>query len=80
VGLDYVRFATGRAARPVFVTGGASPATVAGIVGAGARRVVAVRWLTEAADPEAAARVLRRTLDAAIAEAEAGEPADPSPG
>ena len=80
VGLDYVRFAVGRAGRPVFVTGGASPATVAGIVGAGARRVVAVRWLTEAPDPEAAARLLRRTLDAAIAEAEAGEAADPSPG
>ena len=80
VGLDYVRFAVGRASRPVFVTGGASPATVAGIVGAGARRVVAVRWLTEAPDPEAAARLLRRTLDAAIAEAEAGEAADPSPG
>jgi len=39
-----------------------------------------VRWLTEAPDPEAAARLLRRTLDAAIAEAEAGEAADPSPG
>ena len=79
VGLGYVRHAVEHARRPVFVTGGASPATVAGIVGAGARRVVAVRWLTEAADPEAAARQLRRALDAAIAEAEGAEAADPSP-
>jgi thiamine-phosphate pyrophosphorylase len=80
VGLDYLRYAVARAGRPVFVTGGASPATVAGIVGAGARRVVAVRWLTEAADPEAAARQLRQALDTAVEEAEAGEAADPSPG
>ncbi|HZQ85425.1 MAG TPA: thiamine phosphate synthase [Acidimicrobiales bacterium] len=80
VGLDYIRFAVEHAGRQVWVTGGASPATVAGIVGAGARHVVAVRWLTEAADPAAAARQLRRALDNAIEEAEAGEVANPSPG
>jgi thiamine-phosphate pyrophosphorylase len=79
VGLDYVRFAVEHAGRPVWVTGGVSPATVAGVVGAGARHVVAVRWLTEAADPAAAARQLRRALDTAIDEAEAGEIANPSP-
>jgi len=80
VGLDYIRFAVEHAGRQVWVTGGASPATVAGIVGAGERHVVAVRWLAEAADPAAAARQLRRALDNAIEEAEAGEVANPSPG
>jgi thiamine-phosphate pyrophosphorylase len=80
VGLGYVRYAVEHAGRPVWVTGGASPSTVAGIVGAGARHVVVVRWLTEASDPLGAARQLRRALDNAIDEAEAGEAADPSPG
>lgn len=80
VGLDYIRFAVEHAGRQVWVTGGASPSTVAGIVGAGARHVVAVRWLTESADPAAAARQLRSALDNAIEEADAGEVANPSPG
>jgi thiamine monophosphate synthase len=42
---------------------------VGSIVAAGARHVVAVRWLTEAADPESAARQLRRAIDGAIEEA-----------
>jgi len=80
VGLGYIRYAVEHAGRPVWVTGGVSPATVAGVVAAGARHVVAVRWLTEAAEPEVAARQLRQALDAAIDEAEGGEAADPSPG
>ncbi len=80
VGLEYIRYAVEHAGRPVFVTGGASPATVAGIIATGARHVVAVRWLTEATDPEMAARQLRRAIDVAIEEAEAGEASDPSPG
>lgn len=63
-GLDYVRYAAAHAAHPFFVTGGATPDTVADIVAAGARRVVVVRWLTEAAAPEAAARALRAELRA----------------
>jgi thiamine monophosphate synthase len=39
------------------------------MVAAGARRFVAVRWLTEAADPEGAARALARAIDDAIASA-----------
>ena len=66
VGLEYLRFAVAEAGRPVWVTGGASPATVAAMVAAGARHVVAVRWLTEAADPLDAARELRRAIDRAI--------------
>ena len=69
VGLGYVTHAARVANRPVFVTGGASPASVPAIVAAGGRRVVAVRWLTEAADPEQAARALSTALDAALAAA-----------
>lgn len=66
-GIEYVRYAAGRSVRPFFVTGGATPATVGDIVRAGGTRVVVVRWLTEAADPESAARALRQALDAALA-------------
>ncbi|MHB8463761.1 MAG: thiamine phosphate synthase [Acidimicrobiales bacterium] len=76
VGLGYLRYAVAHAGRPVWVTGGASPATVGAMVGAGARHVVVVRWLTEATDPFDAARMLRGALDAAIDQA---EDADPSP-
>ena len=65
VGLGYVTAAAG-SGRPFFVTGGATPSSVAGIVAAGGTRVVVVRWLTEAADPEVAARALRAALDTAI--------------
>jgi thiamine-phosphate pyrophosphorylase len=69
VGIGYVREAVARSQRPVWVTGGASPATVGSMVAAGARHVVVVRLLTEAADPESAARQLRRAIDIAIDEA-----------
>ena len=73
-GLDYVTTATRLSAAhepplPVFVTGNARPDTVGEIVAAGARHVVVVRWLTEAADPRRAAAELRAALDEAIAAA-----------
>jgi thiamine-phosphate pyrophosphorylase len=68
VGLEYVAHAAGHAGRPVFVTGGAAPDTVGAMVEAGADRVVVVRWLTEATDPEGNARVLRVALDRALGE------------
>ena len=80
VGLGYVSYAVAHAGRPVWVTGGASPATVTAMVAAGARHAVAVRWLTEASDPRDAARQLRQALDRAIEEADNVEAADPSPG
>ncbi|HVM02505.1 MAG TPA: thiamine phosphate synthase [Acidimicrobiales bacterium] len=61
-GPGYVAYAVRAAGRPVFVTGGVTPATVGPLLAAGARRFVAVRWLTEAADPEDAARSLRAAL------------------
>src|SRR4051812_34903044 len=65
-GLEYVEYAAGQAARPWFVTGGATPETVPDIAKAGASRFVAVRWLTESPDPEGAARALRRAIDQAV--------------
>ncbi|MBA3302494.1 MAG: thiamine phosphate synthase [Acidimicrobiia bacterium] len=65
-GLDYLTYARAHATRPWFVTGGADPGTVGAMVAAGARRVVVVRWLTEASDPEQAARALRSALDQAL--------------
>ena len=65
-GLDYVSYAAHHAGRPFFVTGGVTPESVAELVKAGGRRFVVVRWLTEAADPEAHARALRLAIDDAV--------------
>jgi thiamine-phosphate pyrophosphorylase len=62
-GTGYVGYAVGRAGRPVFITGGVTPATVPGLAAVGARCFVVVRFLTEAADPRAAARALRTAID-----------------
>ena len=62
-GLEYLRYAAGTATRPWFVTGGVTPESVGAMLDAGARRFVVVRWLTEAADPEKAARALREVID-----------------
>lgn len=62
-GLGYLTYAAAHAGHPFFVTGGVTPATVGPMLEAGARRFVAVRWLTEAADPEANARALRAAID-----------------
>ena len=61
-GPGYVTYAATRAGRPVFVTGGVTPGTLASLVAAGGRRFVVVRWLTEATDPEASARALSDAL------------------
>jgi len=63
VGLELVRHAAG-APRPVpwFAIGGIDDATIGNVVAAGATRIVVVRALTEAADPEATARALRGAL------------------
>jgi len=62
-GLGYLRYATATATVPWFVTGGVTPDTVPAMADAGARRFVVVRWLTEAVDPAAAARLLRSAID-----------------
>jgi thiamine-phosphate pyrophosphorylase len=61
-GLGYLTFAAGHARLPWFVTGGVTPETVGAMLAAGARRFVVVRYLTEAADPEANARRLAKSI------------------
>ena len=48
---------------PVFVTGGVTPERVPALAHAGARHFVVVRYLTEAADPLAAALLLSHAID-----------------
>ncbi len=62
VGLELVRYAVVNAPVPLFAIGGISSANVTAVHAAGARRVAVVRALTEAADPETAARELRAGL------------------
>lgn len=62
-GLGYVEYASQNEARPFFVTGGVSPATLPAIAAAGARRFVVVRALTDADDPAAVAAALRSLVD-----------------
>jgi thiamine-phosphate pyrophosphorylase len=52
-------------ARPWFAIGGIDAATLGQVIAAGARRVVVVRAITEAADPHAAAASLAERLRAA---------------
>jgi thiamine-phosphate pyrophosphorylase len=66
-GTGYVTYAVARATRPVFITGGVTPGTVAGLAALGARCFVVVRFLTESDDPRASALSLRRAIDAAVA-------------
>jgi thiamine-phosphate pyrophosphorylase len=65
-GLRYLTYVVERAKTPWFVTGGVTPDSVKMMAAAGARRFVAVRWLTEADDPKAAARALRDAIEKAI--------------
>ena len=71
VGLDLVRHAAevapvaDVAAKPWFAIGGLDADNLDAVLEAGARRVVVVRAITEAADPEAAARTLADRLRAA---------------
>ena len=58
-GLEYVRYAAEREARPWFAIGGINDETLPEVVEAGARRIVVVRAVTEAEDPaEAVGRLL----------------------
>ena len=62
-GLDYVSWAAEHVERPWFAIGGIDRATIHDVLERGATRVVVVRAITEAADPEAAARELKEALD-----------------
>ena len=65
IGLDPVVHAARTAAHPWFAIGGLDAATTPEVLGAGARRIVVVRAIAEAADPARATRTLRRLLDEA---------------
>ena len=65
-GLDYVRHAAEHAQLPWFAIGGIDPASVRAVVAAGAARIAVVRAITEAPDPEAAARALRAALEVPV--------------
>jgi thiamine-phosphate pyrophosphorylase len=61
-GLGYVRQAAAGATFPWFAIGGIDTSNAGEVVDAGAERIVVVRAIRDAADPEAAARGLRRSL------------------
>ncbi len=69
VGVELVRYAAAHAPRPFFAIGGIDAGNVEDVLAAGATRIAVVRAIAEAADPEAAARDLRETLDGAIVSA-----------
>jgi thiamine-phosphate pyrophosphorylase len=64
VGLEYVRWAADNVDKPWFAIGGIDATNVHEVVAAGARNVVVVRALLEAADPATAARDLQEALGA----------------
>src|SRR5215211_2687489 len=58
-GLEYVAWAAANVTTPWFAIGGIDAATLPAVVARGATRIVVVRSIGDAADPEAAARALR---------------------
>ena len=70
-GLDYVSYAARTVGKPWFAIGGLDAANAPAVVERGASRIVVVRAITEAGDPEAAARALRAALEAPVGTARA---------
>jgi thiamine-phosphate pyrophosphorylase len=65
-GLEYVRWAAEHVSKPWFAIGGLDAGNAGAVVARGARRIIVVRAIAEAADPEAAARALRDALEAPV--------------
>ncbi|MGI8580520.1 MAG: thiamine phosphate synthase [Solirubrobacteraceae bacterium] len=63
VGLELVAHAAAHVPVPFFAIGGITHANLAAVTGAGATRVAVVRAITEAEDPESAARELRAGVE-----------------
>ncbi|MGH2805866.1 MAG: thiamine phosphate synthase [Actinomycetota bacterium] len=61
-GLELIRYAAPRVERPWFAIGGIDEGDLPEVIDAGARRIVVVRAITEAADPPAAAARLKKML------------------
>jgi thiamine-phosphate pyrophosphorylase len=62
-GLEYIKYAARTVTKPWFAIGGLHSGNLHEVVERGARRVVVVRAISDAADPEAAARALRGQLE-----------------
>jgi thiamine-phosphate pyrophosphorylase len=69
-GLGYVAYAAGHVRRPWFAIGGLDGENVAEVVERGATRIVVVRAIADAPDPEAAARELRAALEQGVGAAQ----------
>jgi thiamine-phosphate pyrophosphorylase len=63
IGVEPIRYAAAHVSVPWFAIGGIDTETVADVVRAGARRIVVVRALADADDPEATARDLRARMN-----------------
>jgi thiamine-phosphate pyrophosphorylase len=69
-GLEYVEWAAANVTKPWFAIGGLDASNVDAVTAAGARRIVVVRAIADAADPEAAARALRARLEEPVGTAQ----------
>jgi len=69
-GLAYVQWAAANLTKPWFAIGGLDAANVAAVSAHGATRIVVVRAIAAAPDPEAAARALRERLEGPIGAAQ----------
>jgi thiamine-phosphate pyrophosphorylase len=72
VGLELVRYAAAHARIPCFAIGGIDRGNITSVIAAGAERIAVVRALTEAEDPELAARQLRAAVTRTPGKSEAG--------
>ncbi len=66
VGTELVRYAAAHATVPFFAIGGLDATNVGEVLDAGATRMVVLRAIADAEDPEAAARALRERLDRSV--------------
>jgi thiamine-phosphate pyrophosphorylase len=68
-GLEYVKYAARTVSKPWFAIGGLDRHTLPAAIDAGAKRAVVVRAITDAQDPEAAARELSELLGVEVGSA-----------
>src|SRR5215218_7898781 len=68
-GLEYVKYAASTVSKPWFAIGGLDRHTLPAAIEAGAQRAVVVRAITDAQDPEAAARELSELLGVEVGSA-----------
>jgi len=66
VGVGLVEYAAAHADAPFFAIGGLRVERIDAVVRAGARRIAVVRAITDAPDPQLAARALRQALERAV--------------